>query len=227
MSRKTKLALPIAVALGIAALPVAASASRDGGNYDRDSDWGYWSANNNAQVSTQFETGKRLDSLQLQPVPRTQEARGRSLIRRTFLALLGTGGPVLRRLGRRRHTRGGPRLPRAACYGGLAAPYPQRRTRTPFTMKMRRSGSKITSRVNLGGPQDCLEIGFGPAIHSWRGKRGWREPKAFGADKVGYRPESTYFRCVGVMSAGLGSAAPELSVCFNSSVRPRLFALLL
>jgi hypothetical protein len=55
MSRKTKLALPIAVALGIAALPVAASASRDGGNYDRDSDWGYWSANNNAQVSTQLK----------------------------------------------------------------------------------------------------------------------------------------------------------------------------
>jgi hypothetical protein len=52
MSRKTKLALQIAVALGIAALPLAASASRDGGNH-RDSDWGYWSANN--KVSTQLK----------------------------------------------------------------------------------------------------------------------------------------------------------------------------
>jgi hypothetical protein len=51
MSRKTKLALPIAVALGIAALPVTASATPDGGN-GRDSDWGYWSANKNARVST-------------------------------------------------------------------------------------------------------------------------------------------------------------------------------
>jgi hypothetical protein len=55
MSRTTKLGLPIAVALAIAALPVAASASRDGGNYDRDSDWGYWRASNSAQVATQLK----------------------------------------------------------------------------------------------------------------------------------------------------------------------------
>jgi hypothetical protein len=43
MSRKTKLARPIAIVLGVASLPFATSAFAESA---RDNDWGYWSANN-------------------------------------------------------------------------------------------------------------------------------------------------------------------------------------
>jgi hypothetical protein len=46
MSRKTKLALPIAIVLGFASVATSAFAESS-----RDNDWGYWSANNAPQAT--------------------------------------------------------------------------------------------------------------------------------------------------------------------------------